>query len=91
MASWGFFFVGLFVAQATLVLFLAIIRQDSAVEVVDSAPLAAGHETPACHDSFLIEVAFEADQLRFIAVPPTATIQSSRRRPTPQLHLVPRQ
>jgi len=49
MASWGSFawgfFAGLFVGQATLFFFLALVRQGSAVEVAESPPIAAGHET----------------------------------------------
>jgi hypothetical protein len=95
MASWGsfawFFFVGFFVGQVTLGFFLALVRQGSAVEIVDSPPLAAEHEAPVSRESIAVEAASEVDQIHFKAVPPTATIQSPRRRPTPQMHLVPRQ
>jgi hypothetical protein len=95
MASWGsfacVFFVGFFVGQVTLGFFLAFLRKGSAFEIVDSPPLAAGLETSALNDPFLVEPASEADQIHFKAVPPTATIQSPRRRPTPQMHLDPRQ
>ena len=65
MASWGSFvwglFAGLLVGQVTLAFFLALVRQGSALEIEDSPPLAAGHEAPAHHASFLVEAASEAD------------------------------
>jgi len=50
MASWGSFawgfFAGLFLGQATLVFFLALVRQGNTEPVAeDSPPLAAEHET----------------------------------------------
>ena len=94
MASWGsfawVFFVGFFVGQVTLGFFLALVRQGSAVEIVDS-PLLAAEQAPVSRESIAVEAASEADQIHFKAVPPAATIQSPRRRPTPQMHLVPRQ
>ena len=60
MASWtsfAWFFVGLFVGEVTLVFVLALIRQSSAVETVESPPLAAGHETSARHESVPVEAA----------------------------------
>jgi hypothetical protein len=44
MASWTWFFAGLFVGEVTLFLFLALVRQDSSGENVESPPLAAGQE-----------------------------------------------
>jgi len=58
MASFGsfaWFFVGLFVGEVTLVFFLALIRQDSAVGTVESPPLAAEHEAPAHRESLPLE------------------------------------
>jgi hypothetical protein len=59
MASWGSFawgfLAGLLVGQVTLVFFLALVRQGSAVEIVNSPPLAAGHETPARRESVPVE------------------------------------
>jgi hypothetical protein len=46
VGSFVWFFVGLFVGQVTLFLFLAVVRQDSANETVESPSLAAGHEPP---------------------------------------------
>ena len=57
MASWGSFVWGFFVGQVTLGLFLALVRQGSASDVVESPPIAAGHETPAGRESFSIEAA----------------------------------
>ena len=54
--AWGFF-VGLFVGQVTLGFFLALVRQGSSVDIVESPPIAAGHETPARRDSFPVEAA----------------------------------
>jgi hypothetical protein len=59
MASWGFFFIGLFVGQATLVFFLALIRQGSAVETVKSPPLAAEHEAPVSRQSIPVEATWD--------------------------------
>jgi hypothetical protein len=51
MTWWGpfalGFVAGLFVGEVTLVFFLALVRQGSAVEVTESPPLAAGDETLA--------------------------------------------
>jgi len=59
MASWGSFawglFAGLLVGQVTLAFFLALVRQGSAGDVVESPPLAAGHETPARRGSVPVE------------------------------------
>jgi hypothetical protein len=61
MASWGSFawgfFAGLLVGEVTLFFFLAVVRQGSAVETVESPPLAAGHEMPARRESVSIEAA----------------------------------
>jgi hypothetical protein len=57
MASWGSFgcgfFAGLLVGEVTLLFFLALVRQGSAVEGVKSPPLAAERETlaPTTSDS----------------------------------------
>ena len=51
--AWGFFF-GLLVGEVTLGFFLAVVRQGS-VEVVESPPLTAGHETPARRESVPVE------------------------------------
>jgi len=59
MASWtsfAWFFVGLFVGEVTLVFVLALIRQSSAVETVESPPL-VGHETSAHGKSVPVEAA----------------------------------
>ena len=65
MASWGSFawgfFAGLLVGEVTLGFFLALVRQGSAVEIVESPPLADGQRVPATRDSFLVEAASEAD------------------------------
>jgi hypothetical protein len=49
MAWWGpfalGFVAGLFVGEVTLAFFLALVRKGSAVEVAESPPIAAGHET----------------------------------------------
>lgn len=49
MTWWGpfacGFVAGLFVGQVTLAFFLALVRQGSAVDVAESPPLAAEHET----------------------------------------------
>ena len=59
MASWRSFawglFAGLLVGQVTLAFFLALVRQGSAGDVVESPPLADGHETPVRGDSFPVE------------------------------------
>ena len=51
MTWWGpfalGFVAGLFVGEVTLAFFLGLVRQGNAVEVVESPPLAAGHEMPA--------------------------------------------
>jgi hypothetical protein len=51
MTWWGpfalGFVTGLFVGEVTLAFFLALVRQGSAIEVVESPPLAGEHETPA--------------------------------------------
>jgi len=51
MTWWGpfalGFVAGLFVGEVTLACFLAIVRKDGAVEVTESPPLAAEHETLA--------------------------------------------
>ena len=52
--AWGFF-AGLLVGEVTLFFFLAVVRQDSPVETVESPLLAAGHETPAGRESFPID------------------------------------
>jgi hypothetical protein len=60
MASWGSFalgfFAGLLVGEVTLFFFLTLVRQDSAVEIVEkSPPLAAGHEMPAHRGSVPVD------------------------------------
>jgi hypothetical protein len=57
LGSFAWFFVGLFVGQVTLFLFLAIVRQDRAIETVESPPLAAGHEPPARRKSARMKAA----------------------------------
>jgi hypothetical protein len=52
--AWGFF-AGLLVGEVTLFFLLAVARQGSAVETVDSPPLAAGHETPAGREAVPVE------------------------------------
>jgi hypothetical protein len=44
VGSFASFFVGLFVGEVTLFLFLALVRQDSVVDIAESPPLAAGQE-----------------------------------------------
>jgi hypothetical protein len=60
MASWGSFawgfFAGLLVGEVTLFFFLALVRQGSAVETVESPRLAAGHEAPASREPVPVEV-----------------------------------
>jgi len=59
MASWGSFawgfLAGLLVGQVTLAFFLALVRQGSAGDFVESPLLAAGHETPARRESIPVE------------------------------------
>ena len=59
MASWGSFawgfFAGLLVGEVTLGFFLALVRHGSAVEIVESPPLAAGHEAPARRELVPVE------------------------------------
>jgi hypothetical protein len=46
LGSFAWFFVGLFVGQVTLLLFLAVVRQDCTIETAESLPIDA-HEPPA--------------------------------------------
>jgi hypothetical protein len=49
LGSFAWFFVGLFVGEVTMFLFLALVRQgDDAIKTLESPPLDAGHE-PAAH------------------------------------------
>jgi hypothetical protein len=57
LGSFFWFFVGLFVGQVTLLLFLALLRQDGAIEPVESPPLAAEHEPSPRRKSARMKVA----------------------------------
>jgi hypothetical protein len=61
MASWGSFawgfFAGLLVGEVTLVFFLNLVRHGSSGEIIESPPLAAGHETPAGQQSARVNAA----------------------------------
>jgi hypothetical protein len=52
--AWGFF-AGLLVGEVTAVFFLALFRQNSAVETLESPRLTARHEAPAGRESVPVE------------------------------------
>jgi hypothetical protein len=64
MASWGpfawGFLAGLLVGEVTLVFFLALFRQGSAVEAVESQPLAPGYEMPVGGVPFPVDAPFRS-------------------------------
>jgi hypothetical protein len=57
LGSFAWFFVGLFVGQVTLLLFLAVVRQDRTIETAESLPIDAGHEPPARRKSARMKAA----------------------------------